>query len=187
MLIAAGTAMCFAGARSVRLAVLVAGFGAGWTLALVLDTTPLASLLIALLVAIGALLVMLLVSRSAFFVAGFVVGGVTAIKAVALISGASDTSWILAVALVPPIALGCAWLTARWRTPMLRWGTAVAGAALILTGVEHGVNSLESLFLRPWPASALGTLLVLASWAVIAVCGERVQARARHHVARVDE
>ena len=187
MLIVIGTALCFAGDRSVRLAVLVAGFGAGWTLTLIFDTTLLTSLLVAALVAMGALLAMLLVSTSAFFVAGLVVGGVTAIKAVMLISGASDMPWILAVVLIPVIALGCAWLTARWKAPMLRWGTAAAGAALILTGAEHGVRSVESLSLLSWLDSTLGTLLVISSWAVITVCGERVQSRARHHADRAGD
>lgn len=182
MLIVIGLALCFAGGASVRLAVLAAGFGAGWIVADVFDATALTALLIALLVSLLALIAVLLVAKSAFFVAGLVLGSAIAAKVAVIVAGVAD-DWLLTVILVPVVALCSGWLTARWERPVLRWGTAAAGAALILSGIGRGAQGADVLAHLWRPESTVGALLLASSWIVITVFGQRFQSRGMRRAA----
>ncbi|WP_235734545.1 TM7S3/TM198-like domain-containing protein [Nocardioides alcanivorans] len=173
ILILVGALLCFAGSKSVRLAVLTAGFGTGWLLAELFDASTTVALVIALAAAFATLVTALLVSKSLFFVAGVVVGSVVGAKIFVIIAD-QPRDWLAAIVVVPAVALLCGWLTARWEKTFLRWGTAAAGAALILSGVGRtGVDGTDHLWR---PESTVGAVLLAGLWIAVTVVGQRVQA-----------
>ena len=81
VVIAVGAVLCFAGALSVRLAVVTAGFGLSWLLADVFGASFATGLLVGLAGAAVALVLTVVLSHVVMFFTGGVVGAVTTISA----------------------------------------------------------------------------------------------------------
>jgi hypothetical protein len=171
-----GFVLCFLGAFSVRLAVLVAGAGLGWLLAEAFDANVVTMALVAGAGAVGALVVSFLVSRFLFFVAGACVGAVIGAK-LFVIADNGEHHWLLAALFVPAVAIVAGFLAQHFEKAFLRWGTAVAGAALILSAVGRlGTSSTDVLWR---PETALGGIVFALLWVVVSVVGHRVQSTGR--------
>jgi hypothetical protein len=175
-LLVLGAVLCFFGTRSLRIAVLVGGAGAAWLLADALGASNTTTVLVAVAGALGAFVISLLVSSFVFFVGGLVVGAVVGSKLYVLAdsgTGDGEGGWLLALVFVPAVALVCGFLASRFRKRFLSWGTALAGAALILSGLgELGSNTTDD-FWRPESGAGAVTLTVL--WLGLALVGHRVQ------------
>ncbi|MFD2029013.1 DUF4203 domain-containing protein [Promicromonospora aerolata] len=169
-----GLVLCLAGSLSVRLAVLAAGFGVAWTLATALDADTGTALLIGLGGAVLAFMLTLLAARFLFFVGGLCVGAVIGAKLFVLVQG-GGADLLLLLIVVPAVALAGGLLARRFEHPFLRWGTAVGGAALVLSGIGHLWADVAGDLWRP--QSTAGVALALVLWAVLSVVGWVVQRR----------
>jgi hypothetical protein len=179
VLLVVGLILCFAGARSFRLTVLVAGFGASWLLADAFDASTATTFLVAVIGAVAALVVTVLLSRTVLFIVGFVVGAVVGARLFGLLGG-DDPSWILAVLFVPAFGFVCAFFAQRMGRGFLRWGTAIAGASLILSAL--GSLFSDDLGLLEHPDDPTQSTLHTIAWVVLAVAGyqvQRIQSRGR--------
>lgn len=169
-----GLALCLAGSRSVRLAVLAAGFGVAWTLAEAFGADTGTALLIALSGAVLAFVLTLLAARLLFFVAGLCIGAVIGAKLFVLMQGGSADLLIVLI-VVPAVALLFALLARRFERPFLMWATALGGAALVLSGVgRFWTDAVGELWRPEFPT---GVVLVLGLWVVLAIVGRTVQKR----------
>ncbi|HEY9293108.1 MAG TPA: DUF4203 domain-containing protein [Microlunatus sp.] len=176
VLLLVGLALCFLGTVSVRLAIALAGFGAAWLLAEALNASITLTLLVACAGAALALLCALLLTHFMFFISGVCVGAIIGAKAFVLFNGAGH-SWLLAVIVVPAAGLIGGFIANHWRQRFLRWATAFAGAALVLSGLGR---IGPELFRNLWrPETTVGALVLTAGWIVLTVVGHRVQ-YARH-------
>ena len=173
LLILIGALLCFVGAWSTRIVILAGGFGASWLLADAFGATTTTTLLVAVAGALATFVVTLLVSRFLLFVTGCVIGAVVGARLYVLLSS-DDDNVLLAVVFVPAVAVVCGFLAQRYQRRFVMWGTAFAGAGLILSGLGHGPDSLE--FLRE-PDDAPGSVGYTVTWVVLAVVGQRVQRR----------
>src|SRR6476620_7022317 len=99
-----GVILCFFGAVSIRVGVLVAGAGLGWLLAEAFGGSVGASLLVAGAGAALALVATFVVSRLLFFVAGAFAGAVVGAKLFVLDDG-GDRDWLLAMLVVGSVAV----------------------------------------------------------------------------------
>jgi hypothetical protein len=169
-----GLLLCFAGALSARLAVLAAGFGLSWLLADVFGADLLTGLLIALAGAVVALVLTVVLSHVVMFVTGAVMGGILGAKLFVAFDGA-DPSWLLAVFFVPAAAITCGFLASRFQRAFLRWATAFAGAALVLSGLGliDGLH-LEALYR---PSSTSDSVVLTLAWLALGFAGHTVQGR----------
>lgn len=173
MFLVLGAVLCFYGARSVRLAVLVAGFGGAWLLADELSATLTTTIIVAVAGALGALVLTSLLSRFVVFATGFILGGAVGTKLFELLDR-GDASWLLAVVFIPACALVCGFLAGRFRHPFLVWASAFAGAALILTGI--GRIDTEPTKELHRPDSALSAVVLAVLWIALGLTGRSVQA-----------
>ena len=169
-----GLFLCFLGARSIRFAVLVAGFLGAWLIAAAFDSSTSTALLVGLAGAAGALVLTLLLARFALFAAGAIVGAAIGAKLFEIL-GDAETSWLLAVIFVPAVALACGYLTEKLRKPFLIWATAFAGAAMVLTGVGRIDTSFTSELRQPDDPGA--GLLLAVLWVGLALVGRSFQAQ----------
>lgn len=184
LVIVVGLVLCFAGAFSVRLAVLTAGFGTGWLFAGVFDASTSAALVIAVAAAAATFLASFLLAKSLFLVAGVVVGSVVGAKLFVVLD-IGPGAWLTAVIAVPAFALVCGWLAARWEKRFLRWITAAAGAALLLSGVgRSGAEGTDHLW---QPGSSFGAVLLGSLWVALTFLGHRVQSRRGRKATPADE
>ena len=168
-----GLALCLAGSRSVRLAVLAAGFGVAWTLAEAFGADTGTALLIALGGAVLAFVLTLLTARLLFFVGGLCIGAVIGAKLFVLVQG-GGADLLLVLVVVPAMALMFALLARRFERPFLMWATALGGAAMVLSGIGRLWADAGELWR---PESTAGVVLVLALWIVLAIVGRTVQKR----------
>jgi hypothetical protein len=174
VLILVGAMLCFVGAWSTRIVILAGGFGASWLLANAFGASTATTLLVAVGGALATLVITLLVSRFLLFVTGCVIGAVVGARLYVLLSS-DDDNVLLAVVFVPAVAVVCGFLAQRYQRRFVMWGTAFAGAGLILSGFGLlGPDSLE--FLRR-PDDAPGSVGYTIIWVVLAVLGQRVQRR----------
>ena len=86
-LLVIGLVLCFAGARSLRLTVLVAGFGLCWLLADAFSASVATTFLVAAVGAIALLVLSLVMSRFVIFLVGAAVGAVIGARLFALLGG----------------------------------------------------------------------------------------------------
>lgn len=173
-IILVGLVLCLAGSFSVRLAVLAAGFGATWTLAVAFGADTGTTLLIGLGGAVLAFVLTLLVARFLFFVGGLCVGAVIGAKLFVLVRG-GGADLLLVLVVVPAMALVCALLARRFERPFLVWATAFGGAALVLSGIGRLWAEVAGDLWRP--ESTAGVVLVMMLWVVLAAAGYGVQRR----------
>ena len=170
-----GLALCFAGARSVRLAVIIAGFGATWLLADLFGASASTALIVSVVGALGALVLSLLFARLVFFVAGALVGALLGARIFGLLVGedARAGDWVLAVVFVPAVGVVAGWLANRFRRRFLMWATAAAGASMIISGIGRLGSGSTKLLWRP--DTTAGALLFAGGLVVLTVVGHRVQ------------
>ena len=168
-----GLFLCFLGARSIRFAVVVAGFLGSWLVADALDADTGTALLVAAAGAAGALVLTILLARFALFAAGLVVGGAIGAKLFE-IAADSDTSRLLGLVFIPAVAVVCGFLAERLRKPFLVWATAFAGAAMVLTGIGRIDTDFTSGLRHPDDPGA--GLLLAVLWVGLGLLGRSVQA-----------
>lgn len=158
-MIVIGLVLGLAGGWSIRTVLTIVGFGAGWLLADVFDASLLVTLVVALVGALLAWLVVRLAATIVFFVVGALVGGLVGARLFRLLEG-GDGSVLLGVVFILAVAVAGGWLAEKTRERFVAWGTSIAGAALVLSGIGVLMGSLH--WLRdpgaPWQA-ALGTVL----------------------------
>jgi len=134
VLVLFGLLLCFAGARSVRLAVFATGFAAGWLVADALGASVTTELLVGLASAVIVFVVTIFVSAIMLFVVGAVVGAAVGAKFFQLLEG-NQRSPVLALVFAGVVAVAFGFLADRYRRRFLIWATAVGGAALVLSGL----------------------------------------------------
>jgi hypothetical protein len=173
-LLLVGVLLCFAGALSARLAVLAAGLSVSWLLADVFGASFLTGLLIGIAGGVVALVLTIVLSHIVMFVTGALLGAVLGAKLFIAFDG-SDPSWLLAVFFVPAIGITCGFLASRYQRAFLRWATAFAGAALVLTGL--GMFDSSSLDMLYRPDSTADALLLTVAWVALGLAGHAVQGR----------
>ena len=110
--LAVGLVLCFAGARSLRLTVLVAGFGLCWLLADAFGANVATTFVVAAVGALALLVSSIVMSRFVIFVVGAAVGAVIGARLFALLGG-DDPSWLLAVLFVPTFGFVAGFLAQR--------------------------------------------------------------------------
>jgi hypothetical protein len=161
-----GLVVALSGIWSVRVAVMAAGAGAAWLLADAFGAGLATGLLAAASGAVLAFLTALLASKVLFFVFGAAIGAVVGARLfVQLDQG--EASVLLAVVFVPAVA-GCfGVLAGRWRQRFLGWATAVAGAALVISGL--GRLAPDTLGALADPTTAAGQAAAAAAWVALAV------------------
>jgi hypothetical protein len=175
-IILVGLLLCLAGALSVRLAVLAAGFGVAWTLAVAFDADTGTTLLISLGGAVLAFVLTLLAARLLFFVGGLCVGAVIGAKLFVLVQG-GGADLLLLLVVVPAVALTSGLLARRFERPFLVWATAFGGAALVLSGIGRLWADAAGELWRP--ETTAGVVVVMVAWVVLAAVGYSVQRRRR--------
>ena len=167
-----GLVLCFAGARSLRLTVLVAGFGLCWLLADAFGATVATTFVVAAVGALALLVLSIVMSRFVIFVVGAVVGAVIGARLFALLGG-EDPNWLLAVLFVPTFGFVAGFLAQRMGNKFLRLATAIAGSALILSAVGSMFSDDLGLLQTPdGPAKSTAHTLV---WVALAILGHQVQ------------
>ncbi|MGO4257566.1 TM7S3/TM198-like domain-containing protein [Marmoricola sp. RAF53] len=172
LLIIVGAVLCFWGSRSIRVAVLAAGFGLGWLLGQIFGSSWTTALLVGLAAAAATLVLTLVFARFVLFVAGALVGAVLGAR-IFLLADSDASEWVLGLIFVPCVALLGGFLANRWRHPFLRWGTAIAGASLLLAGIgQIGSDSTRMLWR---PDSTGGDVVFGVLWVLLTVLGHRVQ------------
>lgn len=175
-IILVGLLLCLAGALSVRLAVLAAGFGVAWTLAVAFGADTGTTLLISVGGAVLAFVLTLLAARLLFLVGGLCVGAVIGAKLFVLVQG-GGADLLLLLVVVPAVALTSGLLARRFERPFLVWATAFGGAALVLSGIGRLWADAAGELWRP--ETTAGVVVVMVAWVVLAAVGYSVQRRAR--------
>jgi hypothetical protein len=171
-----GALLCFAGALSVRMAILAAGFGVGWLLAEVFDASWGTALLVGLAGAAAAWLCTLVLASVLMFVEGAVIGALVGAK-LFVIADRGHSDGVLAIVFVPTVAVLCGLLANHWRYRFLMWATAIAGAGLLLSGLGRlGADSTRLLW-RPESTGASAVFTI--AWVALAVIGHNVQRSSR--------
>lgn len=177
VLLTVGLLLCFLGARSLRIGALASGFGATWLVADAFGASTSTALLVSAAGAVVVLVLSILVSRVLLFVAGTCAGAVIGARLLVLTTTGSgdDDRWLLALVFVPTFALLCGFLASTFKHRFLAWGTALAGAGLMLAGVGRiGVSSTDEMW-RPDTSAGATVLAVL--WVALTVTGHRFQHR----------
>jgi hypothetical protein len=176
-LLVVGALLCFAGALSVRLAVLTAGFGLSWLLADVFGAGLGTGLIIGLAGAGVALILTLVLSHVVMFATGAIVGAVIGAKLFVVLDD-SNPSWLLAAVFTAAVAIVCGFLASRYQRTFLRWATAFAGAGLMLSGIglEDGLH-LQAMH---HPSSTGGSVALTVVWVALGLAGRTVQERLTH-------
>lgn len=164
-MIIVGLVLGIAGAWSIRTVLIAAGFGAGWLLSSVFGATFLTALIIALVTALLAWLVLRLATTIVFFSIGALVGVVVGGRLFRLLEG-GDGNILLAIVFIPAIGIAGGWLAEKARERFVAWGTAIGGAALVLSGVGVLVSWLS--WLRD-PAEGWQAVLGAVAWVALAV------------------
>jgi len=173
-LVVVGALLCFAGALSVRLAVLTAGFGLSWLLADAFGAGFGTGLIIGLVGAGVALILTIVLSHMVMFATGAIVGAVIGAKLFIVLDD-SDPSWLLAAVFAAAVAIVCGFLASRYQRAFLRWATAFAGAALVLSGI----GLIEALHIRGLhhPSTTGQSIVLTVVWIALALAGHAVQER----------
>jgi hypothetical protein len=172
VLLVIGLVLCFAGAKSLRLTALVAGFCLSWLLADAFDAGVATTFLFAGVGALVLLVLSIVMSRIVIFLVGAAVGAVVGARLFALLGG-EDPSWLLAVLFVPAFAFVAGFMAQRMGRGFLRWATAIAGAAVVLAAV--GSMFSDDLGLLQTPDDTWESTLHTLIWGALAIAGQQVQ------------
>lgn len=134
-----GVVLCFAGVRSLNLAVFTSGAGLTWLLMDAFGGSGLTLLLIALAGGIGAVVLTRFVFQSALFVVGMVVGAAIGGRLYTLLEPVGGSGVVSAAFVVAAAFLG-GWLAQKWRLKVLIVLTALGGAGLVLSGLGRSAT-----------------------------------------------
>lgn len=173
--LAVGLLLCFAGARSVNLAVLASGFALGWLITEPFDASFLTALIVAVASAAGAWVLAHLVFRVAMFFIGGLAGAVIGAKVFGLLQP-GDRSVVLVVLFVAATAFIGGLVTQRFRRVALVIVCALGGAALVLSGLARAFPQTLSFFrdpVQPWQS-----VLTAVVWIALAGIGWVTQRKA---------
>jgi hypothetical protein len=173
-MVVVGLVLGLAGIWSVRAALVAAGAAAAWMLADVLGAGTAAGVAVAAGGGVLAFLVGLVAARVLFFAVGMLVGAVVGSRLLAILE-TGEVSVAVALVFVPAVALLGGLALERWRQRLIGWATAVAGSALVLTGL--GRMAPETLGFLDDPSSAGGQALATGLWVALAVVARGVQRR----------
>jgi hypothetical protein len=174
ILIVVGLLLGLTGVWSLRLTVMLLGFGAGWLVADAFEVSRWTALGVGLAVGVIALATAVLASKVVVLLLGLMAGAVVGAK-LFLVVDRGDASLVLAVVFIPAVALSCGYLAGRWRTRFLAWATAAAGAALALSGL--GLLWPSGLRLLHNPDQPGKQAVSAVVWVVLAVLMRLVQRR----------
>ena len=167
-----GLVLALLGTRSIRLLFFLSGFGLGWLLASAFSASAGVSLLAGVAGGVSAFVLGLIAARVAFFVLGALVGAVVGARFFAIVD-TSDSNVLLAVIFVPAVAI-CAGVAAqRWRAGFLGWVTAIAGSALVLSGLGRLLP--DTLGFLADPQTTASQLLSTGLWVVLSVVARGAQ------------
>lgn len=164
-MIIVGLVLGVAGGWSIRTVLVAAGFGAGWLVASVFGANFLTALIIALVGALAAWLILRLATTIVFFVIGVLVGVVVGARLYRLIEG-GDGNIVLAIVFIPAIGIAGGWVAEKSRERFVAWGTAIGGAALVISGLGEIGGALA--WLRD-PVQAWQSVLGVVAWVALAV------------------
>lgn len=166
-----GAFLCFAGIRSLNLAVFASGAGLTWLLMDAFGGAGLTILLVALAGGVAAVLLARFVFRSALFVIGMVVGAAIGGRLYTLLEPTGGSGLVATANVVAAAFLG-GWLSQKWRLKVLVVLTALGGAGLVLSGVGRVADVLNWL---SEPNTPTGRVVGLLIWLVLAACGWAAQ------------
>jgi hypothetical protein len=175
-MILVGLVLAFAGIWSIRLVVVAAGAGAAWLVADAFGATTATGLLVAAGGGLLAFLVGLLAANIVFFVLGAVVGAVLGAKLFAILE-TGESSVLLAAVFIPSVAVVGGVVMARWRERLVGWATAIAGSALVLSGL--GVLAPDALGFLQNPGTAAAQVASTGLWVALAVAARLAQRTVR--------
>jgi MFS family permease len=176
VLILVGAVLCFAGALSVRIGVLAAGGGAAWLLADAFGANLVVTLVVAAAGAVAVWVATLLISKFLVFLGGACVGAVVGAKVFVLADSRPSEGgrdWLLALVFVAAVALLCGFLAGHYERAFLTWGTALAGAALLLSGIGRIDTDLTDGMWRP--RNDGDAVVFTVAWILLTLLGHRVQ------------
>jgi hypothetical protein len=117
----------------------------------------------------------LLLARFVFFVGGLFVGAVVGSRLFVLAdpdAGTRHGNALLALVFVPAVAMLCGFLAHHLGARFLTWGTALAGSALMLSGLGRLGSETDDLWR---PTTGVGSVVVAALWLGLAALGHRAQ------------
>jgi hypothetical protein len=169
-----GLLLCFAGRRSLHLAVLLSGFALGWLLADALGATAGVAAIVALCSAVVAWVLATFVFRAALFFVGAIAGGVIGAKLFGLLEG-GDGNALLAVLFTAALAVVAGVLVQRFRESAVVWACAFGGAGLALSGLAR-IWPHTLGFLRT-PDTTAEAVIDAAAWLLLGTAGWVVQRR----------
>jgi hypothetical protein len=178
VIVLVGAVLCFAGAASVHLAVLLSGFGLAWLLADVFNLSLGTTVIFALVAALIFWVLASLVFRLALFFVGAVVGAVIGARVYSMLE--SQGSVVVGLVFVGAVAFVAGWIANRWRLRALLVLTALGGAGLLLNGLGRVFSSADSSLSSPQSGaqSALAAIIWLAVAALGWLSQRKVSARA---------
>ena len=174
ILLLVGLVLGLTGVWSLRLSLMLLGFGAGWLVANAFDASTGTALLVGAAAGVVALLTAVLASRFVVFILGLMTGAVVGAKLL-LVLDTGEANLLLGVVFIPAVALSCGYLASRWRTTFIGWATAAAGAAMALSGL--GLVWPSALEFLHNPHSSDRQALSVAAWAGLTVVMRLVQRR----------
>jgi hypothetical protein len=167
-----GLLLCFAGVRSIHLALLASGFALGWLVSEALGSSVGVAAVVALCAAVVAWAVATFVFRAALFVVGAIAGGVIGAKLVGLLEGDGGSA-VLAVLLVLAVGVLVGLATQRFHEPALALACAFGGASLVMSGLSR-IAPDQLGFLRT-PDTTAEAVIDGAAWILLAAAGWSVQ------------
>jgi hypothetical protein len=173
-LLAVGLLLCFAGVRSLNLALLASGFAVGWLLTEPFGADLLTALVVAVAAAVAAWIVAHLVFRVALFFVGGLAGAVIGAKVFGLLQPPGG-SVLLAVLFVAAAGFIGGIATQHFRQPALAVVCALGGAGLVLSGLARAFPDTLG-FLRI-PTTAWQSVVATVIWLAIAAVGWATQRR----------
>lgn len=174
ILILVGVVLGLTGVWSLRLTVMLVGFGAGWVVADAFEAPTGLALLVGLGVGLIALLAAVFASKLVVFLLGTMTGAIVGAK-LFLVLETGEANLVLAIVFIPAVALSGGYLAGRWRTRFIGWATAAAGAALTLSGL--GLVWPSALRFLHNPDRLDGQAISALSWVVLAVVMRLIQRR----------
>jgi hypothetical protein len=173
-LLVVGLLLCFAGLRSIHLAVLASGFALGWLVAEGLGGSLAVAAIVALCVAVVGWVLATVVFRAALFVVGGIAGGVIGAKLFGLLEG-DHGNLLLALVFVVAVAVLTGLAAQRYRETAAIWACAFGGAGLALSGLARIWPDALG-FLRT-PDTTVEAVIDAAAWLVLGAVGWSVQRR----------
>jgi hypothetical protein len=169
-----GLLLCFAGLRSIHLALLACGFSLGWLVAEGLGASVAVAAIVAACAAVVGWVLARVVFRAALFVVGGLAGGVIGAKLFGLLEG-DDGNVVLAVIFVVAVAVLTGLAAQRWRETAAIAACAFGGAGLALSGV--GRIWPDTLGFLRTPDTTAEAVIDTAVWLVLGAVGWSVQRR----------